>query len=284
MHILITGRSGQLGQALAAVLAARGGYQITGWSLPEVDIADPQTVQRVAELAPDAVINTAAWTDVDGAERQPDIAYAANALAPKYVAEGCRACGAAMVQISTNEVFPGADGCVYREYDTPQPGGVYARSKCAGEQAARQTLDQLYIVRIAWLYGAGGNNFPAKILAAARRNGALRVVADEFGNPTYAQDVAVAIRDLLPTGRYGTYHLINEGCASRYELACAVLAQAGLADVPVTPIAASEWPRPVTPPRHAVLVNQAAAALGIRLRPWQAALAEFMPQLLRAES
>lgn len=279
MHILITGSSGQLGQALCAVLNARRSFRVIGWSLPNVDIADPQTASRVAELAPDVVINTAAWTDVDGAERQPDAAYAANALGPKYLAEGCGACGATLVQISTNEVFPGVDGCIYREYDLPQPGGVYARSKCAGEQAARQSLDRLYIVRVAWLYGAGGNNFPAKILAAAARTGALRVVADEYGNPTHAGDAAVAIVDLIQTGRYGVYHLVNEGRASRYELACAVLAHAGRADVPVTPIAASEWPRAVTPPRHAVLANQAAAALGIRLRPWQEAVAEFAPHL-----
>jgi dTDP-4-dehydrorhamnose reductase len=226
----------------------------------------------VAALRPDVLINAAAWTNVDGAEANPDAAYAANALGPKYLAEGCAACNALLVHVSTNEVFAGTPGRFYREYDLPAPGGVYASSKAAGERAVLTTWGRSIIVRVAWLYGVGVNNFPSKIMAAADKHGSLRVVDDEFGNPTYAPDAAEAILRLVELNRPGVYHLVNEGCASRYEFACAVLAASGRTHIPVTPIPASEWPRPAQPPLHAVLVNQAAAALGVSLRPWRTAL------------
>lgn len=274
MHLLITGGRGQLARALHTHFNPT--HQVTLWSRPEFDIAAPGVAEAVAELAPDVVINAAAWTDVDGAEAAPEAAFAANALGPKYLAEGCAACGAALVQISSNEVFAGEPGRFYREYEEPAPGTVYARSKAAGERAASQILDRLYIVRVAWLYGPGGNNFPTKIVAAADKHGSLRVVADEFGNPTYTPDVAAALEQLLAAGRYGIYHLVNQGHASRYEWAVELLRLSGRGQVPVAPIPAGEWPRPAMPPAHAVLVNQAGAALGICLRPWQEALGEYI--------
>jgi dTDP-4-dehydrorhamnose reductase len=197
-------------------------------------------------------------------------------MGPKYLAEGCARCGAALVQLSTNEVFPGRPGIQYFEYDQPAAAGVYARTKLAAERAVAQVLPRHYIVRIAWLFGQGGNNFPTKIVAAADRLGALRVVDDEFGNPTYAPDVAQAIAALIETERYGIYHLVNEGACSRFELAQQVLTSAGRGHVPVTPIPSSEWPRPTVPPPHAVLVNLAGAAMGLRLRPWRDALDEYV--------
>ena len=274
MHLLITGSRGQLGQALHAHFSPS--HQVTLWSRPEHDVADPATADAVAALAPDVVINAAAWTNVDGAESSPDAAFAVNSLGPKYLAEGCARCGAALVQISSNEVFAGEPGRFYREYEEPGPVTVYARSKAAGERAARQVLDRLYIVRVAWLYGPGGSHFPSKIVAAADKHGSLRVVADEFGNPTYTPDVAGALEQLIATGRYGIYHLVNEGCASRYDWAVELLGLSGRGHIPLTPIPANEWPRPAMPPAHAVLVNQAGATLGIRLRPWQEALAEYV--------
>jgi dTDP-4-dehydrorhamnose reductase len=282
MHVLVVGAAGQLGRAVSTHLADQ--HQITRWTRSDYDIADPQIADAVAGLTPDLVINTAAWTDVDGAESAVDVAYAANALGPKYLAEGCSRCGAALLHVSTNEVFAGEPGRFYREYDLPQPAGIYARSKAAGEQAARQILDRLYIVRVAWLYGPSGNNFPAKIVRAADKHGALSVVSDEFGNPTYAPDVAEAIARLIESGRYGIYHLVNEGHGSRFDWANFLLQSSGRGHVPVTPISLHEWPRPAPPPRHAVLVNQAAAALGIRLRPWQEALTDYLrgePELLK---
>ena len=288
MHILIVGAQGQLGRALQAVYGShklpgqqavpgqQPAQQSTFWSRPAYDIARPAIAEQVAALRPDVVINAAAWTNVDGAEANPDAAYAANALGPQYLAEGCRRCGATLVQISTNEVFAGESGRFYREYDQPAPGSVYERSKLAGEVAARQVWDQLLIVRVAWLFGPGGANFPSKIMAAADKLGALRVVADEVGNPTYAPDVAAALPTLIAAERYGIYHLVNAGQASRFEFAQSALQMSGRGHIPLTPIAHTEWPRPAPPPLHAVLVNQAAAALDITLRPWQAALEEYV--------
>jgi len=275
MHILIVGARGQLGRALQEVYTRHPRYQLSLWSRPDYDLTDPAIVEQVVACQPDVVINAAAWTNVDGAEANPAAAYAANTLGPQYLAEGCRRCGAQLVQISTNEVFAGEAGRVYREYDQPAPNTVYARSKFAGEFAARQVLDRVYIIRVAWLFGPGGANFPSKITAAADKMGALRIVADEWGNPTYAPDVAAALLQLVETGRYGIYHLVNDGQASRFEFAQAVLQMNGRGHIPLTPIAHTEWPRPAPPPLHAILINQAASALGITLRPWQAALEEY---------
>jgi dTDP-4-dehydrorhamnose reductase len=274
MHVLLVG-DGQLGSALREVFETTAHHELTIWRQPSFDMTLPDTAKWVAELAPDVVINAAAWTNVDSAESNPDAAYAVNALGPKYLAEGCTRCGAALVHVSTNEVFPGHPGIFYREYDRTMATGVYARSKLAGEIAVTQMLNRLYVVRVAWLFGPGGANFPAKIVDAANRLGSLRVVSDEFGNPTYAPDAAQAIVQLVETGRYGIYHLVNEGWCSRHQFAQHVLASSGRGHVELTPITHKEWQRSTQPPLHAVLVNQAGAALNIRLRPWAEAVEEY---------
>ncbi len=272
MKILLTGHLGQLGRAMQAALTD---HDVTGWDMPDYNIGDPITVDQVVALAPDIVINVAAWTNVDGAEANPDMAFAANTLGPLHLAQGCARCGADLLQISTNEVFPGEAGRFYREYDGQGAKTVYARSKQAAESAIRQLWDRVYIVRIAWLFGPGGMNFPIKIAQAADKFGALKVTADEFGNPTYAPDVAEAVAKLIQTKRYGSYHLVNDGYCSRFDLAQAVMELTGR-DVPMTPVSLAEWDRPASPPPHAVLINQAGAALGIKLRPWRDALAEYV--------
>lgn len=276
MHVLLVGAAGQLGKALVTLYRQRPADQLTVWTRPQFDITQPATAEQVAALAPAVVINAAAWTNVDGAEASPAAAYATNALGPHYLALGCQRCGAALVHVSSNEIFPGLPGYYYREYDQPGPKSVYARSKLAGEVAAQQALTRLYLVRTSWLFGPGGANFPSKITAAADKHGQLRVVADEVGNPTYAPDVAAAIVHLIATQHYGTYHLVNAGQASRFDFAQATLQANGRGHIPLTPISAAEWPRPAAPPLHAVLVNQAAAALGIELRPWQDALQAYV--------
>ncbi|MBE2239489.1 MAG: dTDP-4-dehydrorhamnose reductase [Caldilineaceae bacterium] len=277
MHVLLVG-DGQLGSALRNVFATTAQHEVTIWRQPTFDVTLPDTADRVADLAPNVVINAAAWTNVDSAESNPDAAYAVNALGPKYLAEGCERCGAALVHVSTNEVFPGSSGIFYHEYDQTTAVGVYARSKLAGEIAVTRMVRRLYLVRVAWLFGPGGANFPAKIIDAANRLGALRVVDDEFGNPTYAPDAARAIVRLIETGRFGVYHLVNEGWCSRHQFAQQVLACSGRAQIEVTPISHKEWQRKTQPPLHAVLVNQAAAALDIRLRPWAEAVEEYCRQ------
>ncbi len=276
MRVLVMGGEGQLGKAFCSVFGGTAGNEVLSWDLPAYDMVLPAISDHIADVHPDLVLNAGAWTNVDGAEENQPAAYAANALGPKHLAEGCRRCGVPLVQISTNEVFAGEPGRFYYEYDRPRPGNVYARSKAAGEEAVRSTLDAHYIVRIAWLYGVGGNHFPSKIIAAADKFGSLKVVDDEIGNPTYAHDVAVAVQKLVGTGRYGNYHLVNEGYTSRYDLAKASLKLTGRDDVPLERIKIDDWPRPAPPPPHAVVVNQAASALGIQLPPWEESLKAYL--------
>jgi len=273
MRIVLTGHKGQLGRALLTALA---GHDIFGIDIPEHDITRPaEIIPAVLDFRPDLIVHPAAYTDVDGCEKNPDLAFAVNTLGSQYLALAAQMLDVPLLYVSSNEVFDGQSREFYREWDRPAPMSVYARSKWAGEQAVRSLLRKFYIVRTAWVFANGGNNFITKIIAGARKHGALRVAADEFGSPTYAPDLAVAIARLVQTGYYGIYHFTNDGFCSRYEYAREILRRSGLAEVPVTPILSSQWPRPSTPPLHALLRNSAGAAIGITLRPWQDALAAY---------
>jgi dTDP-4-dehydrorhamnose reductase len=274
MRIFITGCKGQLGRALYAAL---GEHQLTGCDLPELDITDRSAIgSAIADFGPDVVIHTAAWTDVDGCARDPERAYRVNALGTQNVALACAAGDAAMVYVSTNEVFDGTATEPYREWDPPHPINPYARSKAAGEWFVRHLLSRFYIARTAWLYASGGRNFPHRIVQLADERGTLRVVTDEVGNPTYTPDLAAAIAALVQTGAYGVYHLTNAGYCSRYDFACEIVRISGRGHVPIEPITLDDFQRTSTPPRFAPLANIAAAALDIELRPWQEALEEFL--------
>jgi dTDP-4-dehydrorhamnose reductase len=181
-----------------------------------------------------------------------------------------------MVYISTNEVFDGRKGRPYLEWDQTHPVNPYGASKLAGEVFTRSLVPHHYIVRIAWLFSAGGRNFPATIMRAADRHGQLRVVVDEISSPTYAPDLAQAIAQLIETDLYGTYHLVNEGICSRYQLALRVLALSGRSSIPVEPITIDQYPRLSTPPLNCVLHNFCGAHYGITLRPWEKALEDFV--------
>jgi dTDP-4-dehydrorhamnose reductase len=279
MRVVITGHNGQLGRPLQDAFAA---HELLRLDLPGHDITDPALSDRIASFKPDMVLHAAAYTDVDGCEGDPDKAFQVNAVGTQNVALGAQQAGAALLYVSTNEVFDGTRRDLYREWDSINPMSVYARSKAAGEQIVRDLLDRFYIVRVAWLFGPGGTNFVTKILAAAGRGAALRVSADEFGNPTYAPDVANAIAGLVASGRYGIYHLTNDGFCSRHEFACEIMRLAGRPALPIVPILSAEWPRPSRPPLHAVLANTNGAALGIAQRPWREALGEYVA-LLTAE-
>lgn len=279
MRFFITGDRGQLGRALRSALA---GHTLAGADLPELDITDRAALgAAIAAFAPELVIHCAAWTDVDGCTRDPEQAYRANALGTQNVALAADAAGAALLHVSTNEVFDGSASEPYREWDATHPINAYARSKAAAEWFASHLTQRFYIVRTAWLYAAGGRNFPHRIIALADevragQRAALRVVTDEVSNPTYVPDLAAALAALAATGAYGIYHLTNAGACSRYDFACEILRLTGRGDVAVEPITLAEFARPSTPPRYAPLANTAAAALGIRPRPWQDALAEFL--------
>jgi dTDP-4-dehydrorhamnose reductase len=214
-------------------------------------------------------------TDVDGCEQDPDLAFRVNTLGTQNIALACGQCGAAMVHLSTNDIFDGTLGRPYHEWDTPSPQSIYAHSKAAAEFYVRTLLNRFYIVRTAWLYARGGNNFVTKIIAAADRHGALRVVTDEVSAPTYAPDLAEAIGQLVHTEHFGIFHFSNSGICSRYDWALKILQLSGRGHIPVEAITGDQWKRAAPPPLYAPIPNLAGAALGITLRPWEEALQEY---------
>ncbi|MCZ7545772.1 MAG: dTDP-4-dehydrorhamnose reductase [Anaerolineae bacterium] len=276
MRVMITGALGRLGGRLVELMRAT--HDVTGVDIDEFDITDPAaTMQAVREAAPELVIHCAAMTDVDGCARNPDLAMRVNAYGTGNIALACQAVGAAMAYISSNEVFDGQKATPYLEYDPTNPINPYGYSKWAGEQAVRDALARFYIVRTSWLFAHGGRNFVQAILSRVRAGESLRVVTDEVAAPTYNDDLADAISALVQTGRYGVYHLVNEGSASRYDFARYVLDTAGYASTPIEPITLAEFGRPSQPPPYGTLRNFAAAELlGIRLRPWEAAVDAFL--------
>jgi len=274
MRIYITGIHGQLGCALEKALAA---HIVFGAGSSEVDVTDlPAIRSSVGAFEPDLVIHSAAMTDVDGCARDPERAYRVNALGTRNVALACQAANCPMLAISTNEVFDGAADRPYLEFDLARPINLYARSKLAGETFVRDLLTRFYIVRAAWLFGYGGNNFVTKIFNRARQDGKLRVVVDEISSPTFAGDLAEAIARLIATGAYGVYHFTNEGICSRFDFARKILELGGLARVPIEPITLADLSRPSTPPAYTPIRNFCGAQIGISLRPWPDALAEYM--------
>jgi len=260
------------------------GAQVLALDLPELDVTDAEAVERALRQArPDLVIHAAALTDTSLCEEDPALAMRVNAQGSLHVAEACRRAGATLVYVSTNEVFDGARSEPYGESDEPNPVNAYGRSKLEGERFVRGTLPRCYVVRTAWLYAEGGDNFPAKVLRAAQERRELSMVTDEVATPTWARDLAPAIIRLAAlrvSGRpaYGIYHLTNAGYCSRYEWAAEVLRLAGppWADVALRPITSAEYGGGGPPkPPFSALRNEAAARLGITLRPWQEALGEY---------
>jgi len=271
VHIVITGSKGQLGTALQQVLR---GDTLLSMDLPEYDItALDQTVASIKGLSPDVVIHTAAYTNVDGCEKNPKLAYRVNVLGTRNVALACQECDCAMVYISTDYVFDGTKDEPYWEYDEPNPLSVYARSKLAGEKVVQTLLNKFYIVRTAWLYSRTGNNFVKTVLRLSEERDSLHMVTDEVGSPTYAPDLARAITELIQHPAYGIYHFTNRGVCSRYEWARSILELSGKPDYPLQPT--TDYPRPARVPKRVELRNFCGEELGITLRSWQEALKEY---------
>lgn len=278
MRIAITGAGGQLGSDLSAALSHE--HTIIPLGHDRLELSAPGAVEQIVASGADLVLHPAALTNVDGCARDPDLAYRINGLGTKYVALACRRLGAPLVYISTNEVFAGDAERPYAEYDQTGPVNAYGRSKLAGELVVRELLDRFYIVRVAWLFG-GTRNFVRTVLrlAEAPPAGGLRMVDDEIGSPTYSADVAAAVARLISTDHYGTYHFVNAGVASRDSFARAILALAGYDQVPVTAIKLADYRRDSVPPPYTPLANHAGAALGLTLRPWEAALEAYLARI-----
>lgn len=304
MRVAVTGANGRLGRALIEALEEApftGPMGPIAWTRADIDL-DTVTSDDVRWLLdrdrPEVVVHAAAWTDVDGCARDPDLATRRNAGATGAIARACAGAGADLVAISTNEVFDGTrmDGLGYRADDERRPGNPYGASKAAGEDAAVEAYagasdGRLAIVRTAWLHGPPGNDFPEKIARAAiRANDAgepLRVVGDEMGTPTFTRDVADAVVELLwedalaePPARHAVHHLVNGGRASRADWAREVLRVTGI-DVRIEEVPSSTWQRASTPPRWAVL-EATPLPSGEPMRHWRDAFADAAPALRRA--
>jgi dTDP-4-dehydrorhamnose reductase len=294
VRVAVTGAGGRLGRALVAALEDAPFTGLSGpipWTRADFDLDAPERIHALLDRdRPEAVVNAAAWTDVDGCARDPELARRRNTDAVHVLAEATAARGIDLVHVSTNEVFDGrrADGAGYSADDRTNPPNPYGSSKLGGEIAAtaayRGRPAALGVVRTAWLYGPPGNDFPSKILAAADRAMAagerLKVVSDEFGSPTYTHDLAEAIVELLGSGDVaGFHHVVNGGVASRASWARELFRQVGL-DVEIEEVPASTWSRASTPPAWGVLAPTPLPG-GEPLRPWPAALADYTPALLR---
>lgn len=275
MRIVIAGVSGQVGSRLKMVLSPD--HDIIGYDIHTLDITDFDAVKKaITSLKPNIVINAAAWTDVDGCAKDPQRAIAVNAIGAQNLAIAAYEVDAPVLQLSSNEVFSGDAKRPYGEYDQRAAVNPYGHSKLVAERAVAQTNPRHYIVRFSWLFAHGGHNFIHAILNAARAGKSLRVVVDEVSNPTYNADLVDAMVQLIHTGRYGTYHLPNEGVISRYAFARYVLDKVGFGDVPIAPISRHQWHRPSIPPLYTGLQNEFARQLGITMRPWQAAVDAFL--------
>lgn len=251
--ILVLGAGGMLGKALVEAVRSRGG-RVVGATRRDIDIADLASVtEGIRSIQPDLVVNAAAWTDVDSAESNEPMAAALNAVAPEFIARACHGIGAGLVHVSTDYVFPGTPGPAWRPTDTVAPVNAYGRTKATGEQAvANAGLDYWWIARTAWLYDARGTNFLTTIARLASENDEIHVVNDQFGRPTSVRSLAPRLLDLAASGRPGIHHVCDQGAASWFDFATAIVDGLEL-DCRVAPCSSEAFPRPARRPRNGIL-------------------------------
>ena len=285
MKVLITGAAGQLGRELCLRLPLAG-YDVIPFTRAEADFARPEALRAaiVAQQA-DWVINCAAYTAVDKAESDSANALLVNRDAARVIAEAVAGSGGRLLHVSTDFVFDGTQSHPYKEDDAASPLGVYAQSKWEGEQAVRTALPDALIVRTAWVHGAHGHNFVKTMLRLAAERDELRVVDDQIGSPSWTGDIANALSMLIAQDARGCFHFTNEGVASWYDFAVAILAEARALGFPVqaqrvTPIPTSAYPTPARRPAYSVLDKQKIrAALGRPIAHWREALVMMLQEL-----
>lgn len=264
MRVLITGAGGQVGRELTEVFSD---HELIAAGRSTIDVTNRDSVfQAITTTHPDVIINAAAWTAVDACESDPDKAFLSNALAPRFISEAARLVGAHLCQISTDYVFDGTKATPYTEWDVPNPQSVYGHSKHAGEQAVGPDAT---IVRTSWVCGRYGSNMVKTILRLADEHDQLSFVDDQVGHPTFANDLARAIRRLVIDRRSGLFHVTNQGACSWFEFAQAVLKASGADPMRVRPIKTSELnpQRPAPRPANSVLDNSAMRLSGLALLP-----------------
>ena len=301
MKIFVTGVGGQLGHDVMNELHRRGyegvgsdiapaysgetdGTPVTAMPYVSLDITDKTAVaQVITEVKPDAVIHCAAWTAVYAAEDEADKVRAINADGTRYIAEACRATGAKMLYISTDYVFNGQGETPWQADCTDyQPLSVYGQTKLDGELAVAETLDEHFIVRIAWVFGLNGKNFVKTMLRLGETHDTLRVVCDQIGTPTYTLDLARLLIDMIESDRYGVYHATNEGgYISWADFAAAIFRTAGMDGVTVVPVTTAEYGlSKAARPYNSRLDKSKLVANGFTPLPhWQDALERYIKEL-----
>jgi len=279
---LVAGANGMLGQDLAALLAERG-HEVTRADLPELDILDPAGC-RDHVAGHDVVVNVAAYTAVDAAETNEAVAFAVNAVGAANLARAVTAEGAALVHLSTDYVFAGDAHSPYAAAAPLAPLSAYGRTKAAGEWAVRAECPRTWLVRTAWLYGAGGPSFPATMARLAGERESLDVVDDQVGQPTWTVDLADGIARLVEAAvPFGTYHATSAGQCSKLDLARAVFVELGLDPERVRPTTSEAFPSPAPRPAYSVLDHSMWAAVGLDPLPdWRDALHRAAPTVLHA--
>jgi dTDP-4-dehydrorhamnose reductase len=276
-RVLVTGGGGQLGREFALLL----GSDVVALGRTELDVADEESVARAFALhRPELVLHCAAWTDVDGAESDPDGAWRANEHGSRHVARAAHDCGAALVGFSTDYVFAGDDPAGYDEHSPVAPRSVYGASKLAGERALLTEHPDAHVVRTAWVFSPRGQNFLLTMLRLGVERDEVGVVDDQIGCPTAAAHLAHATMELVERCAPGTYHLAGGGSTSWYGFASAIMEEAGLS-ARVEPIASSELQRPA--PRPACSILRTVHADAPRLPHWRDGLRDCLAALANAE-
>ncbi len=281
MKVLVTGVKGQLGYDVVNELTKRG-HESVGVDIDEMDITDGEACRRViTEAAPDAVIHCAAYTAVDAAEDNEDLCRRVNADGTRNIALVCRDLDIKMVYISTDYVFDGQGTRPWEPDDARDPLNVYGVTKCEGEMAVEELVKKFFIVRIAWVFGVNGKNFIKTMLRLGQERGAVSVVDDQIGSPTYTYDLARLLVDMTESEHYGRYHATNEGFCSWYEFACEIFKQAGMTEVKVTPVDSSQFPAKAKRPMNSRMDKSKLAANGFEPLPaWQDALGRYLKEIL----
>ena len=285
MKILLAGGSGQLAQELQQILLSSG--EVIAVDRTRIDLSQPESIrQAMAQIQPDLVVNAAAYTAVDKAENEPELAHAVNGIAPEIFAEECAKLRATLIHFSTDYVFDGSRGSAYLETDITNPLGTYGKSKLAGEEAIRNAVNRHIIIRTAWVYGNGGKgNFVKTMLRLGKEREEIRVVADQIGSPTWTGDLAAAVSQIIPQIKpeiFGTYQYTNSGVCSWYDFAIAIFEEAEKLGFPlkvqrVIPITTAEYPTPAKRPAFSVLSTvKISALLGTYPPHWRQGLRQML--------
>ena len=279
MRVLVTGVKGQLGYDVVKECEKRG-IEAIGVDIEEMDITDPEAVQKVIpEIQPDAVIHCAAYTAVDAAEDNVSLCMRINAAGTEHIADVCKRLDIPMMYISTDYVFDGEGTRPWEPDDKRNPLNIYGHSKSEGEIAVERRMKKFFIVRIAWVFGKNGKNFIKTMLRLGKERGAVSVVDDQIGSPTYTYDLARLLVDMIQTDKYGIYHATNEGLCSWYEFACEIFKQAGL-DVKVTPVSSEAFPAKAKRPHNSRMSKEKLTEMGFERMPaWQDAVGRYLKEL-----